>query len=340
VQPSYWDKCRKSDFGQLRQFIDDSLQDLSLQDGDDRPRSKEEFQGLLEMLRKKISASSLPKISPDPGDPPPLPKYTISKQLQQQFQSLHAQRKQLKVQLSFVHSELQRKQGRKRRTATERKMLKKQTEELRAKLRSIEHAITSLKDRERQEHEERRNASPSFRAYKAAKAAHLRSVQQREEQLRIASGRLKIIERISADVERAFKYGTTKPMRRLPWHVLPPGELSATTLHQHYHRLQQQNPCVRYEIERINKAFSLHPDQCYVGRDEFEGYIILTFAHTPKALLECPVFGNAIYIINSDWKRLSSKTKQELLTNHSGEITKIVHKGDWFTRVKRRLGFR
>jgi hypothetical protein len=197
-----------------------------------------------------------------------------------------------------------------------------------------------LKDRERQEYEKRRDASPSFRTYKVATAAHLRSLQQREEQLRKASERLKIIERICTDIERAFKFGTVVPMKHLPWRVLPPGELSVTTLHQHYHRLQQQNPHVRYERERITNAFSLHPDQCYVGRDEFEGYMVLTFAHTPKALLECPEFGNAIYIINSDWKRLSSKTKQELLANHSGEITKMVHKGDWFSRVKRGLGIR
>jgi integrase len=75
-------------------------------------------------------------------------------------------------------------------------------------------------------------------------------------------------------------------MRRLPWRVLPPGELSVTTLHQHYDRLQQVNPRIKYERERITKAFSLRPHQCYIGRDEFEGYMILTFVHTPKALLK------------------------------------------------------
>jgi hypothetical protein len=34
-----------------------------------------------------------------------------------------------------------------------------------------------------------------------------------------------------------------------------------------------------------------------------------------KALLESPVFGNAIYVINSDWKRWPRMTKQELLAH-------------------------
>ena len=94
---------------------------------------------------------------------------------------------------------------------------------------------------------------------------------------------------------------------------------------------------MRYERERIDKALSLRPEQYYVGTDEFEGYIILTFPHTSRALLECPVFGNAIYIITSDWKRLSRMTKQELLAHRSHEVTRIIHKGDWFGRVKREL---
>jgi hypothetical protein len=130
VQPPYWGNCRKMDFGQLRQFIDDSLRQLSAGDlNNDHPHSKEEFLNLLEMLRKKISASGLPKISPDPGNPP-FPKYRMSKQLQ----PLYAQREQLRVQLTAAHSNLQRKKGRKRRTVTDRSIIKKQIRELQSKL--------------------------------------------------------------------------------------------------------------------------------------------------------------------------------------------------------------
>ena len=75
------------------------------------------------------------------------------------------------------------------------------------------------------------------------------------------------------------------------------------------------------------------------GRSEFEGYIVLTFAHTLRALLECPVFDNAINILDSDWKRWSRMTKLRLV-HRSDQVTWIVHKGDWFWRVKQELGIR
>lgn len=222
-QPSYWDECRKMDFGRLRQFIDNSLQETSASGLDGRPRSKEEFLALLEMLRGKIDASDLPE------------------------------------------TEVQK----------------------------------------------RRQLRPR---------------------------RLQIAERVHRDIEQAFKPGVISPTGRLPWRLLPPGELSIDVVRQHYERLQQLNPHIRYERERITKALSLRPEQYYVGTDEFEGYIVLTFAHTPSALLECPIYGNAVYIIDSDWKRLSRMTKQELLTHRL--VTRIIHKGDWFWRVKQELGIR
>jgi hypothetical protein len=245
VQPPYWDKCRMMDFGQLRQFIDDSLKELAVRSGDNHPRSKEDFLNLLEMLHEKISAPGLPKILPDPGDPPLFPKYALSEQLKQQLTPLYTQRVRLRAQLTVAQDILNRKKGRKRRNSTKHSFMKKQVMELKSKLGRIEREITSLRDRERQEYELRRNASPSLRAYKAAKAAQLRSLHQQEGQLRKVSGRLKIFKRVRKDVERAFTFGTVVPTRRLPWRVLPPGELSVSTLHQHYDRLQQLNPRIR-----------------------------------------------------------------------------------------------
>lgn len=84
----------------------------------------------------------------------------------------------------------------------------------------------------------------------------------------------------------------------------------------------------------------LERDGCYVGADEFDGYVVFTFPYTEKALLERPVYGNAIYVLGADWKRLSRLSKGELLADHTHGITKIVHRSDWFERVKAVLGFR
>jgi hypothetical protein len=133
---------------------------------------------------------------------------------------------------------------------------------------------------------------------------------------------------------------TDVPAGRLPWRLLPPGELSVERLRHHYKALQHRNPHIRYDPERITKAYSLGPEQCYIGTDEFDGYVVFTFAGTDRTLLECPVYGNAIYVLGPDWRRLSKMSKHELLSRRPRGVNKIVHKGNWFGRAKLVLGIR
>jgi hypothetical protein len=154
------------------------------------------------------------------------------------------------------------------------------------------------------------------------------------------SGAWWIVQRVERDIRRAFEFGTARPTRRLPWHLLPPGELTIERLRRHYKGLQHRDPHARYDVERLEKAFSLGPEACYVGTDEFEGYVVFTFAQTKRALLECPIYGNAIYVLGPDWRRLSKRSKQEILAERPDGVKKIVHSGDWFGRVKTTLGLR
>jgi hypothetical protein len=154
------------------------------------------------------------------------------------------------------------------------------------------------------------------------------------------SGDWWIVQRVERDIRCAFEFGAARPTRRLPWRLLLPGELTIERLRRHYKGLQHRNPHVRYYAERLEKAFSLGPEACYVGTEEFEGYVVLTFAHTQRALLECPIYGNAIYVLGPDWRRLSKLSKQELLSGRLSGVTKIVHRGDWFNRARLTLGIR
>ena len=188
---------------------------------------------------------------------------------------------------------------------------------LRRKLESYSAEVTALEKREREAHTKRRDAVPDSR--------------QRRSQ---------IVKRVEGDIRRAFEFGAARPTWRLPWRLLPPGELTNERLRHHYKRLQHRNPHVRYDMERLEEAFSLEPEACYVGTDEFEGYVVFAFARTQAALLECPVYGNAIYVLGPDWRRLSKMSKQDLLSGRPGGVTKIVHRGDWFRRVKMTFGLR
>lgn len=340
------------DFRRLYLFISDSLEALSWPaSGDGRPRSEGEFLALWEMLRG-IDTLNMPAIPPLPPPPPPLPQFEPSKNLR----SLLRQREQLKRTLDAARktpyvSKKQTSRSVSNRKKTrglkelERRKQERRKQELEYELKILEGNIRRVWDREMGDYEARREAynrthlhpyqHTYLRPYLEAKTARERSVRERKEQLQS-------IEKVRKMLERAFAPKavlSTKP-KRLPWRVLPPGELSADAVRRHYDTLQRTNPNIRYERERITKALSLRPEQYYVGMDEFEGYMVLTFARTSKVLMECPIFGNAIYILRSDWKRLSRLSKRELLTHRSGQVTKIVHKGDWFRRVKLELGIR
>ncbi len=147
---------------------------------------------------------------------------------------------------------------------------------------------------------------------------------------------LEFANRVRADIERIFKYGAIPPHTiRVPWRVLPTGKSSLDDILRHYDELEHLSPKTRYERDRLVKAYSLHPKEVALGSAEFRGYIVFTFDHTKRVLLECPMYGNAIYIIDSEWKSLSKLTKRELLEHR--EATKIVHRGDWFWRLAQEL---
>lgn len=323
-KPAYWPICQQMYFGQLRHFIDESLHQLEAPDSHARPRTKQEFTSLWDMLAKKIHASDLPELPPAPTPPPDFPPFVPSEQLRPFFD----QRAVLSATLDAA---------RRNPSATKRSIKK-----LEHKLRFLDQDMVPLESPERHDYTKRRD--DYYRPYWEAKVAHERTIQDREEEIQASKQfrleRLQIAERVRRDIEHTFEFGIIIPKSRLAWRILPPSELSLDTVLQHFDRLQRLNPHIRYEKERIIKAFSLRPDQCYVGIDEFDGYIVLTFSRGPRALLECPIFGNAVYIIDSGWKSLCRLTKQELMMHHSREVTRIVHAGDWFWRVKSELGIR
>jgi hypothetical protein len=207
-----------------------------------------------------------------------------------------------------------------------------------AKLRASDADPAATKRSRRQLRERLRRLKVEMRRLKAETATL--NTREREDKRARLSTREGIVDRLGRDIRQAFKRGADVPAGRLPWRLLPPGELSVERLRNHYTTLQHRNPHVRYDPERIAKAFSLGPERCYIGTDEFDGYVVFTFAGTDRALLECPVYGNAIYVLGPDWRGLSKMSKQELLSGRPRGVDKIVHRGNWFRRAKVALGIR
>lgn len=143
--------------------------------------------------------------------------------------------------------------------------------------------------------------------------------------------------KLLGDIENAFK---PQPTGRFQWQPLPPGEASPQKVRRHYReRLHHEGRLDKFDQGRLDQATALPYEKWWVPTDGFGGfdaYSIITFAHTDKVLLECPIWGNAAYVIDADEEVWREKTKQQM--TDSGLAEKIAHRGeDWPAKIRQAL---
>lgn len=109
------------------------------------------------------------------------------------------------------------------------------------------------------------------------------------------------------DLRVRERYATT----RYAWRLASPGEVSRASFRKLSDDPQRQNRLVGFDQDRLDKVKLLVPKQRYIGIDGFDSYSIFTFAYTSKALMECPIVGNAIFVIGSDlaeqWQKMNKQ---------------------------------
>jgi hypothetical protein len=145
------------------------------------------------------------------------------------------------------------------------------------------------------------------------------------------------LSKLLGDIERAFQ---RRPTGRFQWRPLPPGEASPQKVRGHYReRLHHEGRLDKFDQDRLDQATALPYEEWWVPTDGFGGfdaYSIISFSHTDKVLLECPIYGNAAYVIDAEVEVWREMTKHELA--ESGLAEKIPHRGDdWPKRVRRAL---
>lgn len=145
------------------------------------------------------------------------------------------------------------------------------------------------------------------------------------------------VERLRRKIDRLF-LGEGVHMIQHQWVAVPSGPAPVDAVLRIYRERQQRNPITGYHEDRLEKVRTLNPVNGHMGRDQSEGYVIFTFEHTPKALMECPKYGNAIFVIDSNLEpeRWLQMNKQEVIEHP--DVTKIAHREGWFERVRRELG--
>ena len=126
--------------------------------------------------------------------------------------------------------------------------------------------------------------------------------------------------------------------KRLAWTALPTGVQPFAAVLDHFTRIAQSRPERAIDLERLRQIAGLGPDEIWLGRDEFTGYAVFVFRAAGVSVLDCPVYGNAIYVIEREqWEVLARRTKVELLRDHSARVRRIVHRGDWLARLEARV---
>jgi hypothetical protein len=147
----------------------------------------------------------------------------------------------------------------------------------------------------------------------------------------------RIVHNLRRDCKAAIQQPEQWSIRRLPWRFLPPSETNEERVLSILHDFCHRCPGIRVDESRLRYAYSLKPEQIFIGEDEFDGYFAFVFAGGIKVLLENPIEGNAAYIFGQDWKLLSKLPKSELLAYHHDHLIRVIHSSGWKSDVNRAL---
>lgn len=127
------------------------------------------------------------------------------------------------------------------------------------------------------------------------------------------------------------------PTEIFPFELLPLESWDLVDVRKYYRTLAEKTSKHRFtqiiDWTRLDALLSLNPSRCSVGSKRWSGYVVFEFPRSPNVVLECPVTGNATYVLKGDWKALIRHSKGFIRANHHGRYVKVVHKGDWLDRI-------
>jgi len=107
--------------------------------------------------------------------------------------------------------------------------------------------------------------------------------------------------------------GAEDGVSHLPFRLLPPGVWDVNHVLEYYRNEARHWLGGRIlDNERLRKVERLNPSHRSVGTDAHLGYILYQFSWSGVVVLECPVVGNATYILWDDWRGMLRLTKSEL----------------------------
>ena len=122
---------------------------------------------------------------------------------------------------------------------------------------------------------------------------------------------------------------------RLNWKILPGGKRPWQQLKGELKPIISKALKGKRELieKRLATINDFEPEFTAVGTAGFAGYIIMGFPSSKTFVLESLYYGNATYVLGTDWESISKLTKAEIL-NETLHKDRIIHCRNWFDRVK------
>jgi hypothetical protein len=138
--------------------------------------------------------------------------------------------------------------------------------------------------------------------------------------------------KISVPPRAAAASGRPGITAHFPFRLLPPGVWDVDHILEYYgnearHWLDGRS----VDNERLVKIGRLKPSRCSVGTAGYLGYILYEFPWSRAVVLECPITGNATYILWGDWQGMLQLTKSEM--RRSSTCVRVIQTCRSFGRV-------
>lgn len=330
-RPPYWSNCENMNLPQLGRFIHDALikrSGLSVSTAGSVPLSYQEFSDLVGLMEFKANAqkedATIPVRPIYEGLAAPPRYFYPSQELKAARGERNRAYDRLEEAARHHHGENRIRQLNKELQKAERKLSLVRDEEESRK-----------QDLLRRGHQYRQAREPYERGLSAWKQEVARIKQRPEANQK----RQAFVDRARHRVKEAFRpkrdSGSQAPIT-LDFEILPPGERTDEHIRRYYREVLGYGWLREFSQDRLDKMIALPWSGWQKGKAGFYGYIVLMFDHTEKVLLECPIEGNAIYVLNSGEERLLEMSKQEHI--ESSEAKRIIHAGSWYQRLKYELG--
>ncbi|MBA3600516.1 MAG: hypothetical protein H0W45_04640 [Acidobacteria bacterium] len=144
-----------------------------------------------------------------------------------------------------------------------------------------------------------------------------------------------VIENLKESRDRIFAGSRQKMIvKEIFWDLLPQGEWKTENLIKTFKDYGWSKD--EFDESRLTQIIKiLNPTICYIGKEKFQGYVVFGFDLSEKVVLECPKYGNAIYIIEDNWQEITKLSKWE--ARQLSQVTVIRHSDTWFERLKENL---